>query len=110
MAWLNYHHLYYFWTIAREGTIARAAKKLGLGQPTLSAQLKTLEDSLGRTLFDRTKGRLALSDSGRIALEYADEIFRLGEEMMEVHGRMACSCGRERGGLPAHHAATTVSI
>ncbi|RZA06516.1 MAG: LysR family transcriptional regulator [Proteobacteria bacterium] len=82
--WLNYHHLYYFRTIANEGSIARAAEKLRLGQPTLSAQLKTLEESLGIALFDRKHKKLILTEQGRMALEYANEIFRLGSEMIEV--------------------------
>lgn len=83
-SWLNYHHLYYFRTIANEGSIARAAEKLRLGQPTLSAQLKQLEDSLGTTLFERRHKKLVLTEQGRMALEYANEIFRLGSEMLEV--------------------------
>lgn len=82
--WLNYHHLYYFRTIATEGSIAKAAEKLRLGQPTLSAQLKQLEESIGTTLFDRKHKRLMLTEQGRVALEYANEIFRLGSEMIEV--------------------------
>lgn len=84
MQWLNYHHLYYFWTIANEGTIAKAADKLRLGQPTLSTQLKQLEESLGRPLFERRNRKLILTESGQIALDYANEIFRLGSEMVEV--------------------------
>jgi LysR family transcriptional activator of nhaA len=53
MDWLNYHHLYYFWTVAREGTIARAAEKLLVAQPTISTQLKTLEAAMGEALFER---------------------------------------------------------
>lgn len=82
--WLNYHHLYYFRVIATEGGIARAAEKLGLGQPTLSAQLKQLEDMVGKDLFDRRNRRLVLTEAGRAALDYANEIFRLGDEMLEV--------------------------
>jgi len=84
MQWLNYHHLYYFRSIASEGSIARAAEKLGLGQPTLSAQLKQLEDRVGRPLFDRRHRRLILTEAGKAALDYANEIFRLGDEMLEV--------------------------
>lgn len=82
--WLNYHHLYYFRTIASEGSIARAAAKLRLGQPTLSAQLRQLEDKLGFKLFERQHKRLILTEQGRVALEYASEIFRMGGEMMEA--------------------------
>lgn len=83
-AWLNYHHLFYFRTIATEGSIARAAEKLRLGQPTLSAQLKQLEESLGTPLFERKHKKLLLTEQGRQALEYSNEIFRLGSEMQEV--------------------------
>lgn len=82
--WLNYHHLYYFWTIANEGSIAKASEKLRLGQPTLSTQLKQLEDTLGFPLFERKNRKLVLTEAGQIALDYANEIFRLGSEMVEA--------------------------
>jgi LysR family transcriptional regulator, transcriptional activator of nhaA len=82
--WLNYHHLYYFWTIANEGGIAKAAQKLRLGQPTLSAQLKQLEERVGKSLFERRNRKMILTQAGQDALEYANEIFRLGDEMLEV--------------------------
>lgn len=82
--WLNYHHLYYFTVIAQEGAIAKAAKKLRLGQPTLSTQLKQFEDHLGFALFERKKKRLHLTEAGTTALDYANEIFRLGSEMMDT--------------------------
>lgn len=82
--WLNYHHLHYFHVIAKEGTIAKAAEKLGMGQPTLSTQLKQLEESLGKNLFERRKQRLILTEAGKIAYEYADQVFRLGSEMVEA--------------------------
>lgn len=84
MQWLNYHHLYYFYVIAKEGSIAKAATKLSVGQPALSTQLRQLEESLGKNLFERKKQRLFLSEPGRIAFEYADQLFRLGSEMVEV--------------------------
>lgn len=84
MQWLNYHHLYYFRTIALEGGIAKAAEKLRLGQPTLSTQLKQLENAIGKPLFERRNRKLILTEAGKAALEYANEIFRLGEEMLEV--------------------------
>lgn len=83
MAWLNYHHLLYFWTVARAGTIAEASKELHLSQPTISSQLKTLEESLGQRLFQKQGRRLVLTDVGRTAFRYADEIFRLGRELQE---------------------------
>lgn len=84
LQWLNYHHLHYFHVIAQEGTIAKAAEKLGMGQPTLSTQLKQLEESLGKKLFERRKQRLYLTEAGKIAFEYSDQVFRLGSEMVEV--------------------------
>ncbi|MEK2646466.1 LysR family transcriptional regulator [Bdellovibrio sp. BCCA] len=84
MQWLNYHHLHYFYTIAKEGSIAKAAEKLKIGQPTLSTQLKQLEESLGKNLFERRKQRLHLSEAGKVAYQYADQVFQLGSEMVEV--------------------------
>ncbi|WP_413289183.1 LysR family transcriptional regulator [Bdellovibrio sp. HCB337] len=84
MQWLNYHHLLYFRVIANEGGIARAAEKLRLGQPTLSSQLKQLEDMIGKPLFERRNRKMVLTEAGRAALDYANEIFRLGDEMIEV--------------------------
>jgi LysR family transcriptional activator of nhaA len=82
--WLNYHHLYYFKVIATEGSIAKASKILRLGQPTLSAQLKLLEEVIGHELFERKNRSLILTDAGRVALEYANGIFRLGQELLEA--------------------------
>jgi len=82
--WLNYHHLYYFKTIAEEGSVSKAAEKLRLGQPTLSAQLKKFEDTIGVSLFERKHKRLILTEQGKIALDYAKSIFRMGSEMYEV--------------------------
>jgi len=82
--WINYHHLYYFMTIAEEGSVSAAAQKLRLGQPTLSAQLKVLEDNLGVILFERKNRRLILSEHGKVALDYAKSIFKMGSEMYEV--------------------------
>ncbi|WII72940.1 LysR family transcriptional regulator [Bdellovibrio sp. 22V] len=84
LQWLNYHHLHYFYTIAKEGSIAKAADKLNIGQPTLSTQLRHLEESLGKNLFERRKQRLHLTEAGKIAYEYADQVFRLGAEMVEA--------------------------
>ncbi len=82
--WLNYHHLLYFKTIAEEQSVSKAAEKLRLGQPTLSAQLKQFEEILGVHLFERKHKRLILTDQGRIALQYAQKIFRLGDEMVDA--------------------------
>lgn len=84
MEWLNYHHLLYFWTVVREGGVSRAADKLRLAQPTVSAQVKLLEDMLGQPLFDRQGRRLVLTDTGRLVYRYADEIFSIGREMLET--------------------------
>jgi LysR family transcriptional activator of nhaA len=81
MEWLNYHHLFYFWVVAREGTIARAATELRVTRPTISAQIRSLEDTLGERLFERRGRRLALTDAGRLAARYAEEIFALGREL-----------------------------
>lgn len=89
MAWLNYHHLLYFWTVARLGTIAAASKELLLSQPTISTQLKTLEEALGQKLFQRQGRRLVLTDVGRTTFRYADDIFRLGRELQETLARGA---------------------
>ena len=80
--WLNYHHLFYFWTVAREGSIARASATLQLAQPTISAQIATLERALGEKLFIRTGRRLTLTRTGQMSLRYADQIFTLGRDLL----------------------------
>ncbi len=88
MEWLNYHHLLYFWVVAKEGTIAAACKRLNLAQPTISAQLRVLEKSLGQELFTRVGRNLALTDTGHVVYRYADEIFSLGRDLLDtVQGR-----------------------
>ena len=84
MSWLNYHHLLYFWTVVREGGVSRAAAKLRLAQPTVSAQVKRLEDMVGDKLFERQGRRLVLTDVGRLVYRYADEIFGIGRELLET--------------------------
>ncbi|HWR13726.1 MAG TPA: transcriptional activator NhaR [Terriglobales bacterium] len=86
MEWLNYHHLYYFWTVAREGSIAKASKELRLAQPTISGQLRVLENVLGEKLFQKAGRNLILTDVGRMAYRYAEEIFRLGRELQDTIG------------------------
>lgn len=81
---LNYHHLYYFRVIAKEGSISKACQVLYLAQPTLSAQLKQLEKSLGVTLFDRVNRRLELTPEGRFVLDYAESIFEMGQELKDA--------------------------
>lgn len=78
---MNYNHLQYFHVIASEGSLARAAKVLGITQPTLSVQLKQLEDYFGAKLFDRTSGSLRINDNGRRVLEVTHEIFRMGDRL-----------------------------
>src|SRR3974390_3517469 len=84
MEWLNYHHLLYFWTVARTGSIAAASKELRLAAPTISNQIRKLEDSLGEKLLRRSGRGLVLTDMGRIAMRYADEIFAMGRELTDA--------------------------
>lgn len=81
--WLNYNHLYYFKVITDEGSIANASKKLLIGAPALSMQLKQLEDHLGFKLFERSNKKLILTESGKVVFDYATSIFRLGAEMLD---------------------------
>lgn len=85
---VNYHHLRYFWVVAREGGLVPAGKVLRLSHPTLSAQIHALEESLGEKLFAKVGRKLALTEMGRVAFRYAEEIFSLGSEMVdELRGR-----------------------
>lgn len=84
MSFLNYHHLRYFRAIAKEGTLTGAAAQLGVAQSSLSVQLRQLEESLGQPLFRRERKSLVLTEAGKIALDYAETIFRSGEELMGV--------------------------
>lgn len=87
MDWLNYNHLYYFWVVAREGSVAAAARALDLTHPTISKQLSELERSLGGKLFHRKQRSLTLTEFGRRVFHYANEIFALGQELQNaVHG------------------------
>ncbi len=86
--WLNYHHLYYFWMTVQEGTITAASRKLLLSQPTVSAQIKKLEEGLGTPLFKKTGRNLTLTETGEIVYRYADDIFSLGVELLDaIKGR-----------------------
>jgi LysR family transcriptional activator of nhaA len=88
MEWLNYHHLLYFWVVAREGGLVPAGKVLHLSHPTLSAQVHALEGRLGEKLFTKAGRKLVLTQTGRVVFRYADEIFTLGREMVDtVRGR-----------------------
>lgn len=84
MEWLNYHHLHYFWVVAREGGLVPAGKVLRLSHPTLSAQIHALEDDLGEKLFTKVGRKLALTEMGRVVYRYAEEIFTLGREMVDT--------------------------
>src|SRR5688572_5173342 len=84
MDFLNFHHLRYFWTVARKGGVRKAAKDLGVSQPSISAQLRLLEESLGEKLFQRSGRNLVLTETGQLALTYADEIFSAGRELMNA--------------------------
>jgi LysR family transcriptional regulator, transcriptional activator of nhaA len=92
--WLNYHHLFYFWNVARFGSVSRAGQELRLTQATISAQLKSLELSFGEKLFRKAGRHLILTDMGRVVFRYAEEIFSLGRELTgalkgRAHGRAA---------------------
>lgn len=87
MRWLNYHHLRYFWAVAKEGSLRRASEKLHVSQPTISAQLRQLEEVLGERLFSRSTRRLALTDPGQLVFGYAEEIFALGQELITTLGQ-----------------------
>src|ERR1051326_8305396 len=82
MEFLNYHHLRYFWSVAKEGGLTRAAAKLHVSQPTISAQIQALEGVLGDKLFRRSGRNLVLTDAGQHVLAYANEIFSLGEDLL----------------------------
>ncbi len=84
MRWLNYQHLYYFWQVARCGSVTEAASLLRLAQPTISAQLKSFEDTLGEKLFERDGRGLKLTETGQLASRYADQIFNIGQEFLDV--------------------------
>lgn len=84
MEWLNYHHLLYFWMVAKHGSITRASAELHLAHPTISGQIHRLEEVLNEKLFVRSGRNLVLTDSGRIAFRFADEIFSLGQELQDT--------------------------
>ena len=84
MEFLNFHHLRYFWTVARKGGVRRAAEELRVSQPSISAQLKLLEDAFGEKLFRRNGRNLVLTEAGHVVLSYADEIFSAGRELMSA--------------------------
>jgi LysR family transcriptional activator of nhaA len=88
MEWLNYHHLLYFWTVVRTGSIAAASAELRLAPPTISVQIRRLEEQLGEQLVRRSGRRLLPTEMGQAVFRYADEIFSLGRELLDmVRGR-----------------------
>ena len=84
MEWLNYHHLLYFYTVAREGSLTKASEVLRLAQPTLSGQIRKLEESLDEKLFVRKGRHLVPTEVGQMVFGYAEEIFSLGREMQDA--------------------------
>ena len=86
MEWINYHHLLYFWLVARRGSLTAAAGELRLSPSTVSKQIHQLEASLGHALFVRSGRRLVLTESGQMAFRYAEEIFGLGRELVDTLG------------------------
>jgi len=100
MEWLNYHHLLYFYTVAQEGSVSRAAEKLFLTQPTLSSQIRSLEMSLGEKLFQRAGRGLKLTEAGQMTFRYAEDIFSLGKELRDtLKGRPSSRAPELRVGL-----------
>lgn len=100
MEWLNYHHLLYFWVVAREGGLAPASRELRLAPPTLSGQIRLLEESLGEKLFEHSGRRLRLTDNGTEVYRYANEIFSLGGELLAtLRGRTTGRVRRLRVGV-----------
>src|SRR4029078_7969332 len=105
MDWLNYHHLFYFWTVVREGGVSKASKVLRLAQPTVSGQIKALENALDQKLFERQGRSLVLTDAGQVVFRYADEIFSLGRELQDtLKGRPVARPRRLVVGLSDFHA------
>lgn len=89
MDWLNYHHLLYFWTVAREGGLREASDKLRVAPQTLSGQIRRLEEAFGEKLFRKRGRRLELNEVGRVVYGYADDIFTLGQDLQDaVKGRL----------------------
>ncbi|MCP5114321.1 MAG: transcriptional activator NhaR [bacterium] len=84
MDWLNYHHLLYFWSVAKAGSITAAAVQLRLSPPTISTQIRRLEQSLERKLFNQVGRNLVLTETGQVVFGYANEIFSMGQEMMDA--------------------------
>lgn len=89
---LNFNHLHYFWSVAHEGSLTRAAERLNLSQSALSVQIQKLERQIGHPLFDRLGKKLILTEAGQIALDYADTVFKAGDELIStLRGRPVAS-------------------
>lgn len=100
MDWLNYHHLLYFWHVAKERSVSRAAAALHVAQPTVSAQIRLLERALKQQLFERQGRAVVLTTEGEAVFRYADEIFSLGRELMQtVKGEPLATTRRFRIGI-----------
>src|SRR5581483_11996745 len=84
MEWLNYHHLLYFWTVVRTGSVVAASAELRLAPPTISVQIRRLEDQLGEKLLRRSGRRVVPTEVGQAVFRYADEIFALGREVLDL--------------------------
>ncbi|MBS1849618.1 MAG: transcriptional activator NhaR [Acidobacteria bacterium] len=84
MEWLNYHHLLYLHTVVRAGSIAKASQQLRVSSPAISAQLRSLEESLGEKLLERSGRNLVLTEMGRVVFSYAEDIFSLGQELVDT--------------------------
>ena len=88
MEWLNYHHLLYYWTVVRTGTVAAASTELKLAPPTISVQIRRLEEQMGEKLLRRSGRHVVPTEMGKVVYRYADEIFTLGRELVDtVRGR-----------------------
>jgi LysR family transcriptional activator of nhaA len=96
---INFRHLHYFWVVAKEGGVTRAAERLGLAVQTVGTQISLLEQSIGKALFTQQGRRLVLTEAGRLALAYADQIFLLGEQMQEALGEADSSKTRLTVGI-----------
>lgn len=81
---LNYNHLRYFWVVAHEGSLTRAAERMNLSQSALSVQIQKLEHQISHPLFERVGRKLILTEAGQIALDYADTVFKAGDELMST--------------------------
>lgn len=84
MEWMNYHHLLYFWTVVREGSISKASEKLRISSPAISAQLRSLEENFGEKLLRRSGRNLVMTEMGRTVFSYAEDIFALGRELIDT--------------------------